>query len=229
VLHVRQRPSYGTAGPRQELRLTDTAHNFLRDKQPAPLEQTALQHTVTCLHARMAVAVEPLSIHNAQRRSHQERQAARCKPVRLLLLLVRVTHGPLGPIPVNLADAPDVTLHVSTGLVGPVITAGTHIVPVAEWRLDSEIEPVPQLPWEAFPAAAERIADWIAEQAYSYPDHAVLLAARIPQELAVGLGIQLGQRANAWPRHMYPVFYAHQRLVVPQLLLGAESVPTERA
>jgi hypothetical protein len=110
-----------------------------------------------------------------------------------------------------------------------VITAGTHIVPVAEWRLDSEIEPVPQLPWEAFPAAAERIADWIAEQAYSYPDHAVLLAARIPQELAVGLGIQLGQRANAWPRHMYPVFYAHQRLVVPQLLLGAESVPTERA
>ena len=37
VLHVRQRPSSGAAGQRHDLRITDPAHDFLRDAaQPAP-------------------------------------------------------------------------------------------------------------------------------------------------------------------------------------------------
>ena len=229
VLHVRQRPSYGAAGPRQELRLTDTAHDFLRDKRPTPLAEAAAQHTVKCLQGRLDVTVEPLTIAGRRQPAGSRSRARDTGQGPLLLLLVRVIHGQIGPIGMNVADTTAVTLHVSAGPAGPVIPAGTHAATVAEWRLDSEIQPVPQLPWDAFPAAAERIADWVVEQAGDHRADVVLLATRIPQELAVGLGIQLGQRTHSWPRNMYPVFFAHQRLVVPELKLGAESVPTERA
>ena len=62
----------------------------------------------------------------------------------------------------------------------------------------------------------------------------VLLATRIPQELAVGRGVQLGQRSwdrtpsQQWPQQVYPIFHAGDRLVVPDLQLGAETVPSQR-
>ena len=105
-----------------------------------------------------------------------------------------------------------VTIHVTEGLTDSVIPAGKHTVMVAEWQLDSGVQPVPQLPWEAFPAAAECIAAWVVEQARTHPGHVILLATRIPQELAVGLGIQLGQLTHSWPRRMYPAYYAQRRL-----------------
>ena len=86
-----------------------------------------------------------------------------------------------------------------------------------------------QLPWRAFPGAAEDIADWVIAQSTAHRDHVVLIAARIPQELAVGLGIHLGQRRHEWPQHAYPVYHAHQELVVLDLKLGADSVPAERS
>lgn len=65
----------------------------------------------------------------------------------------------------------------------------------------------------------------------------VLLATRMPQELGVGLGIQLRQRSwdlaagHRWPERMYPAIYAgdSRRLTVPDLRLGADSVPSQRA
>ena len=71
-------------------------------------------------------------------------------------------------------------------------------------------------------------------QAAAHEGHVVLLATRIPQELAVGLGIQLGQRsmerdaARRWPDAVYPAFHVGARLVVPRLRLGADSVPSQR-
>ncbi len=92
----------------------------------------------------------------------------------------------------------------------------------------------PELPWQAFPAAAESIADWVVAQATAHPGRVVLLATRIPQELAVGLGVQLGQRSwdrtggQRWPQQVYPVLYACDSLVIPDLQLGAGSVPSQR-
>jgi hypothetical protein len=57
----------------------------------------------------------------------------------------------------------------------------------------------------------------------------LLLAARMPQEIAVGLGIQLGQRRSRWPQRLYPVHFAGGRLIVPDLDLGRSSVPEERS
>jgi len=55
-----------------------------------------------------------------------------------------------------------------------------------------------------------------------------VLAARLPQELAVALGVHLGQRPHIWPWQMYPAFFDQGELVVPELRLGAESVPAQR-
>jgi hypothetical protein len=235
VLNVRQRPSYGAAGPRHKLDLTDPPHDFLRGTPPEPLETTAPRHQVTCPHDRLTLTIEPLMMQNEDQpvpsspRPVTGRSGTASHRAPLLLLLVRTTHEAIGPIPLNLADVPPVTVHVPERLRASVLPAGTCRVPFAEWRLDSATRPVPQLPWQAFPAAAEEIAEWIVAQCAAHPDHVLLLATRMPQELSVGLGIQLGQRRPEWPRHAYPVFYERGQLIVPDLRLGAESVATERS
>jgi hypothetical protein len=255
VLHVRQRPSYGAGGPRQQLRPSDGAHDFLRDKTPRPLNAAAPAHAVMYTKENLTVTIRALRTEPAETRassagaggrgaqaargSHAEPAGTGDTPATgaaagpaLLLLLVRLVQGPIGPIPLDLRAAADVTLSISASLAGRVIPTGTHTIPVAEWRL-APASPAGQaaahVPWDAFPAAAECIAGWVVEQAAAHPGHTVLLATRIPQELPVGLGIQLGQRSQDWPRDMYPVYFESGRLVVPDLQLGAESVRAERA
>ena len=158
----------------------------------------------------------------------------------MLLLIVRVTHGPVGPITMDLSNTGPFILEISAGLTGHTIPAGTHRVSAVELRLGSDNagrEAVPELPWKAFPAAASAIAGWIVRRAAEHKARTVLLAARMPQELAVGLGIQLTQRswargdAERWPRHLYPVVQVagSDRLAVPDLALGAAAVPSHRA
>jgi hypothetical protein len=237
VLHVRQRPSYGTTGANTELRLTDPAHDFLRGTRRAALDDSAPEHTVTCLQGQLTLTIEPFIIQNANHPgnppiprpvAHRGGSPAPVQPP-LLLLLIRTTHDSIGPIPLNLAATPAATIQVPASLAGSLLPAGSYMIPVAEWRLDSADQPVPQLPWRAFPAAAEDIADWIIAQSTAHRDHVVLIATRIPQELAVGLGIHLGQRRHEWPPYAYPVYHARQELVVLDLRLGADSVPAERS
>jgi len=146
-----------------------------------------------------------------------------------MLLAVRLVDEPIGDIPVGAPGTGEVSISVAGSLAGSVIPLGTGAVRYAHWRLTSAVRPAAQVPWPAFPAVAEAIADWVIGQAGAHPGQVVLLAARIPQELAVGVGIQLGQRARTWPRRMYPVNFSGGRLVVPDLRLGADSVPAERA
>lgn len=236
VLNVRQRPSYGAAGPRHKLDLTDPPHDFLRTTRHGPLERTAPDHRVTCLDGELTLTFKPLineKDHHlgspAPRPAGRQNRSGRPGSARVLFLLVRTLLGEIGAIPLDLTEVPSVVCHATSHLIESVLPAGTIRVPVAEWRLESAIDPVPQLPWEAFPAAAEQIADWVVAQAAARADHVVLLAARIPQELAVGLGVQLGQRTREWPRRVYPVYYQHSILLVPELRLGAESIVGERS
>jgi len=244
VLHVRQRPSYGAAGPHRRPRLTDDAHDFLRRDDLPVLADVAALHEPAVASRVVTVTVRPLGApltgQHGRPGGHGDgrgRPDAGDGDEGLLLLIVRVTHGPVGPIPVDLAATEPFTICVSPSLAGRVIRAGTQIVRAHEWRLASRAagaERVPELPWPAFPAAAEAIADWVVAQAAAHPGRVVLLATRIPQELAVGLGVQLGQRSwdrtpgQQWPRQVYPVFHAGDGLIVPDLRLGAESVPSQR-
>jgi hypothetical protein len=236
VLHVRQRPSFGAGAPRQELRITEGAHDFLRDESLKPLRVAAPEHAVTLLSARLNVCFSSLPVHNEnhlgwpdQRQTRTRRATAHeAGAERPLLLLVRFVHEPIDCIKLNLPETSGVTVHVADRLPGPQIPLRRRSIPVAEWRLDSTTSPVPPLPWDAFPAAALDIAEWVVAQTREHDADVVLLATRIPQELAVGLGIQLAQRASAWPAHLYPVYFTGGSLVIPGLALGATSVPAER-
>jgi len=117
-------------------------------------------------------------------------------------------------------------LHVPVSLADSVLPPGSRRIPAAEWRLTATDKS--HVPWQAFPAAAEAIASWVEEQAAAHHAGVVLLAARMPQEIAVGLGIQLGQRSTTWPHRVYPVYYAGGPLVVPDLSLGREPAPAGR-
>lgn len=206
----------------------------LHVRQLPSLADMAVHHELVTVSATVTMTIEPLGAPAASQRG---RPGVRGTGEAGLLLIVRVTHGPVGPIPVDLANAGPFTVHVSPSLAGRVTPVGTQAVQAAEWRLaprTAGTARVPDLPWQAFPAAAQAIADWVAEQAAAHPGRVVLLAARFPQELAVGVGVQLGQRSwdrapgRQWPRQVYPVFYGGDSLVVPDLRLGAESVPSHR-
>ena len=232
VLNVRQRPSYTAGVDRHELRLTDVAHDFLRGRELPPLSQAAPRHAIASLSGTLSVTIEPLVAANAtlpvRPSGHGGRRTGDSQAPRLLVLVIRVVVGPIGPIGLDLSKAPPVTLRAPSSLVGPVLQAGQHSVPVAEWRLDCEVRPRQQVPWAAFPCVADSIADWVVEQSRQHEADVVVLAARMPQELAVGLGVHLGQRPYIWPWRMYAAFRGQGDLVVPDLRLGAESVPVER-
>ncbi len=237
VLNVRQRPSYGAAGPRHELSLTDPPHDFLRAAPPKPLSDASPEHTVTLLESHITLTITPLSRMKenqapdspaprpATRHGHPDQRG----PAPVLLLLVRTTHDVIGPIPLDLASVTEpVKVHACDRLTSSVLPTGPHRAAVAEWRLDSATDPIPQLAWGAFPAAAEQIADWVIAQTAAHEHPVVLLATRMPQELAVGLGVQFGQR-NLWPQQAYPVYFERQGLVVPDLRLGRESISARRS
>jgi hypothetical protein len=238
VLNVRQRPSY-TAGPdRHEFRLTDQAHDFVRGRGMPALGDCAPAHVVSTPTGQLSLTIDPLIAANATlpvQPSGQASRSPRGRPGRhaggvqpkLLILLIRVVIGPIGPIGLDLAAAPPVTLRAPASLIGPVLPAGPGQVPVAEWRLASR-GPRQPLPWAAFPRVADSIADWVVAQASAQQADVVVLGARMPQELAVGLGVQLGQRPTSWPWRMYPAFYDQGQLVIPDLQLGGEAVPPQR-
>ena len=237
VLHVRQRPSYGAAGRRPALRLEDGAHDFLRGRRHEPLAASAPRHRLATPAASLTVTVRSLGLPAADpsppghRRAgpgaRDARLAGRGPGARpgLLLLLVRFVRQVIGPIPAGLEQAEEVALHVSADLAGPVFPMGTWDVPAAEWRLTADDGT--EVPWAAFPAVAETLADWVEQQAAAHPGAVILLAGRMPQEIAVGLGIQLGQRPGSWPSRLFPVHHTGECLTVPHLDLGRGSVPAE--
>ena len=239
VLHVRQRPSYGAAGTRRKLRLEDGAHDFLRGRTLEPLSASAPRHTLAEPAAHLTVTVKPLSMPNETLPQAAHRQVGEDPPdvlpaaglapspdCGLLLLLVRFVRRDIGSIPLELDQAGEITLYVPGSLTEHLTPTHRKQIPVAEWRLTADDGS--EVPWAAFPAVAEALADWVERQAATHPGRVILLAGRMPQELAVGLGIQLGQRSATWPCRVYPVHYTGESLVVPDLDLGRGSVPTAR-
>jgi hypothetical protein len=226
VLHVRQRPSSGVVGRRHELRLEDQAHDFLRGGEEPGLDAGTPDRSVKELTGRIAVTITALGSGSSGLVSRLPRLRDKAFP-RVRLLLVRIVQEAIGRIPLDLAMAPAITLHAPGCLTGAVLRPGRHQMEVAEWRLVGTGNAA-EVPWRAFPAVAEAIAAWITKQAEQHAGQVLLLATRMPQEIAVGLGIQLGQRQSAWPRRLYPVHYVGGELIVPNLDLGRDSVRPER-
>jgi hypothetical protein len=241
-LHVRQRPS--NAPVRARPKLTNAAHDFLGTEDVPSLGSVAPALAVDRSDGKVTVTVKPLGTPQRTRRKRGRADShpatVRDKPYSLLLLVVRITHGPVGPIDMDLDKTEPFDLEVAPSLAERLPASGPHQIPVAEWRLEmrnAEAGTAPvELPWAAFPSAAAEIARWVAEQAAAHQAKVVLLATRMPQEIGVGLGIQLRQRSwdlatgHRWPEHAYPAIHAgdNRRLIVPDLRLGADSVPSRR-
>jgi hypothetical protein len=231
VLHVRQRPSYGAYTIRQHLRIADGAHDFLLDRPTPALTSIAPNHTLSLNAGSMTVIFEALNNPTAT----SEKTKA---PPTVRLLAVRLTDAPIGDLPLDPPNATTgpgptnqttpVTIQISQALAGQVIPAGQVTIAFDEWQLTARAHPTPEVPWPAFPAIAVSIADWIIQTAKPHPNDVFLLATRIPQELALGLGIQLALRTAHWPQRLLPAYFAAGRLVIPTLELGAASVPIER-
>lgn len=243
ALHVRQRPS--NASVRTRPKLTDTAHDFRGTEHVPSLESMAPALAADRSDGKITVTVRPLGtperLHRKHGRSDSRRDTVRDNPHSLLLLVVRITHGPVGPIGMDLGKTDPFDLEVAPSLTKYLPSSGPQQIPAAEWRLvrrDAEAgkAPAAELPWTAFPSATAEIAEWLADQAAAHHAKVVLLATRMPQELGVGLGIQLRQRSwdlttgHRWPEHVYPAVHAgdNRRLIVPDLRLGADSVPSRR-
>lgn len=226
VLHVRQRPSIGAMGLRHELRLTDPAHDFLggAGHPGSDLAALAPQHSAEELTACLKVTVETLREEGEEATRQHPGDLAAFPPVRLLL--VRIAQEEISGIPLNLSKTPVITLRAPRCLTDSVLRPGSHQVEVAEWRLASTGQAA-EIPWKAFPAATEAIAMWIASDAEGHPGHVLLLAAQMPDEIAMGLGIRLGQQYSTWPDRLYPIYYAGGELFVPNLDLGRHSVSPE--
>ena len=188
------------------LQLEDGAHDFLRARKLQPLLAAPPAHAG-------AAGGEPDRYDQASSLAGPNASPSRASPGRrgrpgcpargrsgygheagAAAVLVRFVRQDIGPIPLDLGQAMKVTLRVSADLAGLGDPPGTRDVPVAEWRLTADDGS--EVPWPAFPAAAEAIADWVEEQAAAHPGSVILLAGRMPQEIAVGLGIQLGQRPD---------------------------------
>jgi hypothetical protein len=125
VLHVRQRPSYGAAGPHRRPRLNDAAHDFLRHEGLPVLADKAALHEPVVFSEMVTMTIKPLGApltgQHGGRDGHGNGQSlpdAGDSDEGPLLLIVRVTQGAVGPIPLDLARTEPFTVHVSPGLAG---------------------------------------------------------------------------------------------------------------
>lgn len=250
ILRVRQRPSYGAAGASLELAICERAYAFLGEDVAESVATVAPCLEVHEAAGDVEVIVDGAPVVSASMTVEQAR-AALAAPVvdapvdaaPVLVLLVRVVPGAIGGFGDGAAAGRPVRIVVpdaeSTGL--PV---GRRVAVVREWALRPGAGAVTagqkRLPWGAFPSVAAAVTDWVSAQVDAHPGHEVLLAGRMPQELAVGLGIRAGWLGSRrWPDRIRPLVYhpvlgsggasLAPLLVAPRLELGAAAVPVERA
>jgi hypothetical protein len=83
--------------------------------------------------------------------------------------------------------------------------------------------------WESLPSVVAEASAWIRRQAAELAGHTLLLAAVMPPEAALGLGVAAGQVSEqGWPARLWPIVYrpGDSALVIPNLNLGSSREPS---
>jgi hypothetical protein len=230
VLHVRQRPSFGAGKHRQRLTITDGAYDFASGSALADAATTVPGYELSQPRRPLTICLTefPSARATTARPARSVRGACR-GPFRIVFLAVRLRPEPIGKIPWDLDEAGEIPIRVPRELAAQALPSDSYTVEYREWRLTAQpgSAAAAEVPWTTFPAVAGDIARWVCEEVGRDFDGVVLLASRMPQEIAVGLGIRAGQLGRNWPARVYPVFYdeASHDLVIPDLRLGAEALP----
>jgi hypothetical protein len=248
ILRVRQRPSFGAAGTSLGLTIEGKAHTYLDGEDVTALPQVAPDFEVQKPSYDVELILDPgpvasssMTVEEARAATEAPVAAAPAEAPAILVLVVRLVPKGIGGFPDGRPPSSPVRIVVpdSQSTRFPV---GRRTAALREWsmrpRAGTTSAGQGRLPWPAFPTVAMAVTDWVLEQVKAHPNHMVLLAARMPQELAVGLGIRAGQLGRQWPPGIRPLVYhpvldargvmLQHLLVAPQLELGAAAVPVER-
>jgi hypothetical protein len=217
VLDVWQRPSHGRAGRLVPAPWAQRPHRFGPD-YPAPPPNAFPPETAPqefTWQAKVTITPKgPGPVAGLPGRAG------------LAVLLVRLGHQPWGPLPAAPA-APDPAMPVSLVLddAAGLGTGGTFAAEIRELRI------VPsegtQFEWRAYPKLVAEVTAWIRRTTTDLDDRTLLLAAVVPPEVALGLGIAAAPPGQpGWPARLWPVVYQQGTgaLVVPRLNLGHAAV-----
>lgn len=102
--------------------------------------------------------------------------------------------------------------------------AGSRDVEIHEWRF---IPPkgAPFHAWHTYPDIVAAAVDWICRTAL--PDGLNLLGAIVPQEVSLGMGLDIpSSRRDDWPQSVWPLYKLDDAtpMTIPGLPLGRESL-----
>jgi hypothetical protein len=205
-LAVRQRPTRGRAGRIEVPAWDQGVHTFDTPTADPPAAGTTGDPTRPVRQAHLDIVGEPTPTGDASGE-------------RPRILLVRLHDKDWDTVGLD-GDAP-VDLHVvnSTGRplgLGPL--AEFH-----EWRRLPD--PGPMHPWRDYPALVAQICDWIA--ATAHPTGPNLIGVLVPQEIGLGIGINVSRRSSGeWPANLWPLVKPsrHVPLTIPGLDLGFDSL-----
>lgn len=225
TLLVRQRPSNGRNGRIDLDGWRKDAHDFSQDlatPQAAPPE-TATPETAavaaTVMPARTVTLTvnpttglpEPTAPPTATGGGKQDPQVT--------ILLLRMGEKAWAGLDV---DAPaDTIVALALDDAAGIGVCGAATATLLEWRcLPSRNN---EHPWESYPVLVRSATAWVAGVTEGLTG-VVLLAAAIPQEVGLGIGI-VAARTDTWPARLWPVQWVPGgRLVIPNLDLGGPSL-----
>jgi len=224
VLEVRQRPSFGRMGIFDRIDWSQPPHRFARsDAQSlsAALPGTEAREFTWHVTINSVSLTAAASAESTVQRHDDPGQNPRPAPVRVLV--VRFSTQEWGPLP------PPHIEPEAQRLALRIRDAADLGLPASLDTTVTELRCIPDgggFPWHAFPALVRCAGAWIEKQAANTPDALLLLGTSLPQEVAVGLGIDAAQAGHGtWPRHMWPMVHRRREgepasFVVPRLDVG---------
>jgi hypothetical protein len=210
VLDVWQRPSHGRASDIETVLGTQRPHRF-GYAQPVPLTELLPESAPREFTWRAKLTTTPHGAH-----------AHRAAGGHVSVLLLRLGYQKWGPIPeVDSGSRPVHALHLEIDDTAGVAPNRSSAITIHELRC---LPPSGgQFPWHAIPSLVTASADWIECKSAELAGQTVLLAAAMPPEAALGLGIAAGRaQRTRWPEYLWPLVYrtTTDSLVVPYLNLG---------
>ncbi|MGH3252493.1 MAG: hypothetical protein ACRDOI_40635 [Trebonia sp.] len=222
ALDVWQRPRRAGAGEVDPAIWSQRPHRFTSPAVPGAPRPEFTEHTW------------PVELDVSRLAGHYSATMPRAdKDRKVSVLLLRFSASAWGPLPPVADPPPAGPLTVALRAAAPLVAPGVSSAELHELRCVPPPSPSGgQFPWEQFPALAAGAATWIEGKAKELDGHNLLLAALLPQEAGLGLGLLAGQesRRAAWPARLRPIILepASRALVIPGLELGTAALDPAR-
>jgi hypothetical protein len=223
MLDVWQRPSRGRAGDIEMAPWSQRPHRFGSGRRPGPSAEV-LQGSAPPEYrwpARVIVNASASTAGVISTKTPTEKEA----PLILLVRLGRQAWGPISEVPSEPNPGAPLTLVVED-VAGLNLKSIFH-TEIREFRVVPPSEET-HFAWDVYPALVSAAGTWIRRQASGSKRRPVMIGTVVPQEVALGLGIDAAQLTGpTWPTHLWPIVAKPRShdLVIPRLNLGSTVLP----